>query len=354
MRFPPAREFAMKYKTIPNTDLEVSELCLGTMTWGQQNTLEEAFEQLDFALENGINFIDTAEMYSIPGRKETQGSTETILGNWLAKTGNRDKVVLASKIAGPSRNFDHIRSPLDFTKASLNDAITKSLKRLQTDYLDLYQLHWPERNTNYFGQRNYNHNNNENWQDNIAEILDNLEHFVKEGKIRHIGVSNESPFGVMRFVEEARNGKRKIATLQNPFNLLNRKDEIGMTEILMREHVGYMAYSPLGFGQLTGKYLEDTPKNTRVTLFPNYNRYHKPNGFAATRKYNALAKHHGISLTHMALAFIRQQPFVTSTILGATSVEQLKENIDSKEVVLSKEILKEINKIHEEIPNPAP
>jgi aryl-alcohol dehydrogenase-like predicted oxidoreductase len=344
----------MKHKTLPNTDLEVSELCLGTMTWGQQNTPEEAFEQLDSALDNGINFIDTAEMYSIPGRKETQGSTETIIGNWFAKTGNRSKVILASKIAGPSRNFDHIRNPLDFSKASLNDAITKSLKRLQTDYLDLYQLHWPERNTNYFGQRNYNHRENENWKDNIAEILDNLEHFVKEGKIRHIGVSNESPFGVMRYVEEARNGKRKIATLQNPFSLLNRKDEIGMTEVLLRENVGYLAYSPLGFGQLTGKYLEDTPANTRVTLFPNYNRYHKPNSFIATRKYNELAKQNGISLTHMALAFVRQQPFVTSTILGATSVEQLKENIASKDVVLSKEILKEINKIHEEIPNPAP
>lgn len=344
----------MNYKLIPNTDLKVSELCLGTMTWGQQNTQEEAFKQLDFALDNGINFIDTAEMYSIPGKKETQGSTETIIGNWFANTGNRSNVILSSKIAGPSRNFDHIRPSLDFSKASLNDAITKSLKRLQTDYLDLYQLHWPERNTNYFGQRNYNHLENENWQDNIAEILDNLEHFVKEGKIRHIGVSNESPFGVMRFVEEARNGKRKITTLQNPFSLLNRKDEVGMTEVLLRENIGYLAYSPLGFGQLTGKYLNETPQNARVTLFPNYNRYHKPNSFEATRKYNQLAKQNGLSLTQLALAFVRQQAFVTSTILGATTVDQLKENIASKEVVLSKEILKEINKTHEEIPNPAP
>lgn len=344
----------MNYKLIPNTDLKVSELCLGTMTWGQQNTREEAFKQLDFALDNGINFIDTAEMYSIPGNKETQGSTETIIGNWFANSGNRSNVILSSKIAGPSRNFDHIRPSLDFSKASLNDAITKSLKRLQTDYLDLYQLHWPERNTNYFGQRNYNHLENENWQDNIAEILDNLEHFVKDGKIRHIGVSNESPFGVMRFVEEARNGKRKIATLQNPFSLLNRKDEVGMTEVLLRENIGYLAYSPLGFGQLTGKYLNETPQNARVTLFPNYNRYHKPNSFEATRKYNQLAKQNGLSLTHLALAFVRQQAFVTSTILGATTVDQLKENIASKEVVLSKEILKEINKTHEEIPNPAP
>lgn len=344
----------MKYKNIPNTDLKVSELCLGTMTWGEQNTQMQAFEQLEFAFENGINFIDTAEMYSIPGRKETQGSTETILGNWFAQTNNRDKVILATKVAGPNRKFDHIRSSLDFSKASLNDAITKSLKRLQTDYIDLYQLHWPERNTNYFGQRNYKHREDDNWQDNIAEVLENLDSFVKEGKIRHIGVSNESPFGVMRFIEEARKGKLKIATLQNPFSLLNRKDEIGMTEVLHRENVGFLVYSPLGFGQLTGKYLEDTPQNARATLFPNYNRYHTPNGFKATRKYNELAKLVDISLTQMALAFVRQQPFVTSTILGATSVKQLKENILSKEVVLSKEVLREINKIHEEIPNPAP
>ncbi len=344
----------MKYNILPNTNLKVSELCLGTMTFGEQNTQEEAFEQLDFALENGINFIDTAEMYSVPGRKETQGSTESIIGNWFAKTGNRDKVVLASKIAGPSRTFEHIRDPLDFSKTSLNDAINKSLKRLQTDYIDLYQLHWPERNTNYFGQRNYNHNANEKWKDNFEEVLQNLDFFVKEGKIRHIGVSNESPFGVMRFVEEARKGKQKIASVQNPFSLLNRKDEVGLTEILMRENIGYLPYSPLGFGQLTGKYLEDSPKNARVTLFPNYNRYHKPKGFEATRKYNELAKQNGLSLTHMALAFIRLQPFVTSTILGATSVAQLFVNIASKEVVLSNELLNQINIIHEEIPNPAP
>lgn len=344
----------MKYKQLPNTDLEVSELCLGTMTWGQQNTQEEAFQQLDFALEKGVNFIDTAEMYSVPGRKETQGSTETIIGNWFSKTGNRGKVVLASKIAGPSRTFEHIRDPLDFTKASLNEAINKSLKRLQTDYIDLYQLHWPERNTNYFGQRNYNHNPNEKWEDNFAEVLGNLTHFVKEGKIRHIGLSNESPFGVMRFVEETRNRNLKIVSIQNPFNLLNRKDEVGLTEVLLREKIGYLPYSPLGFGQLTGKYLQDSPANARVTLFPNYNRYHRPNSFSATQKYNELAKQNGISLTHLALAFIRQQPFVTSTILGATSLEQLKENIASKEVIISNEVLNEINKIHEEIPNPAP
>lgn len=344
----------MNYNTLPNSDLKISELALGTMTWGQQNNQEEAHNQLNFALEKGINFIDTAEMYSIPGRKETQGSTETIIGNWLSTSGKRKDIILASKIAGPSRNFDHIRANLNFSKASLNDAITKSLKRLQTDYLDLYQLHWPERNTNYFGQRDYQHHPNELWKDNFAEVLENLNYFVKEGKIRYVGVSNEAPYGLMRYVEEARKGDIKISSLQNPFNLLNRKDEIGITEILHRENIGYLAYSPLGFGQLTGKYLDDTPKNSRVTLFPNYNRYHKENGFKATRKYNDLAKAHGISLTQMALAFIRQQTFVSSTILGATTVEQLKENIESKSVQLSKEIMLEIQAIQEAIPNPAP
>jgi len=339
----------MNFKTLPNSDLKISELGLGTMTWGQQNNQEEAHDQLNFALENGINFIDTAEMYSIPGRKETQGSTETIIGNWLATSGKRKDIILASKIAGPSRNFDHIRTNLNFSKKSLNEAITKSLKRLQTEYLDLYQLHWPERNTNYFGQRDYQHNTKELWKDNFAEVLDNLNHFVKEGKIRYLGVSNEGPYGLMRYIEETRKRDIKISSLQNPFNLLNRKDEIGITEILHRENIGYLAYSPLGFGQLTGKYLEETPKNSRVTLFPNYNRYHKENGFKATRRYNDLAKAHGISL-----AFIRQQAFVSSTIIGATSMKQIKENIESSNVMLSEVILDEIRTIHEAIPNPAP
>jgi len=344
----------MKYNTLPNSDLKVSELCLGTMTWGEQNTQQEAHDQLNFALENGINFIDTAEMYSIPGRKETQGSTETIIGNWLAKSGKRKDIIVATKIAGPSRNFDHIRSPLNFFREALNDAIAKSLKRLQTDYIDLYQLHWPERNTNYFGQRDYKHNPEERWKDNFAEVIENLNHFVQEGKIRHIGVSNETPFGLMRYIEETRESNLKISTVQNPFNLLNRKDEIGLTEILHRENIGYLAYSPLGFGQLTGKYLENTPANSRVTLFPQYNRYHKENGFKATEKYNQLAKAEGISLTQMALAFIRQQTFISSTILGATSVGQLQENIESKNVILSGQLLRAIHDIHEAIPNPAP
>ena len=241
----------MKYITLPNTDLKISKLCLGTMTWGQQNTEVQAHEQLDFAFEKGINFIDCAEMYPIPANAKTQGRTETYIGNWLAKKKNREDLIITSKIAGPSRSMDHIRQPLDFSKKSLEDAINKSLKRLQTDYIDLYQLHWPERNTNYFGQRDYTHKKDELWKDNFAEVLFHLEDFVKEGRIRHIGLSNETPFGVMRCMEEARKGKLKMVSVQNPYNLVNRKDEIGLSEILQRENIGYLPYSPLGFGTLT-------------------------------------------------------------------------------------------------------
>jgi len=344
----------MRYTTLPNTDIQVSKICLGSMTWGQQNTEVEGHEQLDYAIDQGINFIDTAEMYSVPGRKETQGSTERIIGSWFAKNKNRDKVILASKITGPSPTFSYIRDNMGFSKAALHDAIHKNLARLQTDYIDLYQLHWPERNTNFFGKRGYTHNENEQWEDNFNEILISLQELIKEGKIRQIGISNEAPYGVMRFVEEARKGMPKISTVQNPYNLLNRKDEIGLTEVLHRENVGHLAYSPLGFGMLTGKYLEETPKDSRLDLFPNYNRYMGENSFKATRQYNEIAKKHGISLTQMALAFVTDQSFVTSNIIGATSMAQLKENIGSIDVILSDEILKEIEAVHETFPNPAP
>lgn len=345
----------MNYKKIPNTGLDVSEICLGTMTWGQQNTEQEAHAQLDFALDKGVNFIDTAEMYAAPASKETQGLTEQYIGTWFAKTGQRENVILASKIGGPSRGLTYIREPLDFSKASLEDALHKSLKRLQTDYLDLYQLHWPERAVNIFGVREYDHSENEQWKDNFSEVLEHLESFVKEGKIKHIGLSNETPYGLMRYMEEARKGAPKMVSVQNAYNLLNRRDEIGLTEVLLQENVGYLPYSPLAFGQLTGKYLDGaTPSNARVTLFPNYTRYHNEGSFEAIRAYNAIAKKHGISLTQLSLAFVRQQAFVTSTIIGATSIDQLSENIDSVNVALSEEILKEINEVHARIPNPAP
>ncbi len=323
------------------------------MTWGQQNTEAEGHQQLDYAIDQGINFIDTAELYSVPARKETQGSTERIIGTWLQKTGKRNEVVIATKIVGPKDFASHVRTG-GYTKAEFTDAINNSLQRLQTDYIDLYQLHWPERNTNFFGVKGYTHDDQEQWQDNFNEVLGYLQDFVKEGKIRQIGVSNETAYGVMRYAEEARNGALKIITVQNPYNLLNRKDEIGLTEVLHRQNIGHLPYSPLGFGQLTGKYLEETPKNARVTLFPQFARYHNENSFKATRAYNEIAKKYNISLTQMALAFVNDRPFVTSNIIGATTMDQLKENIDSINLTLSDDILKEIEAVHENIPNPAP
>lgn len=343
----------MKYTHLPNTDIKVSKICLGSMTWGEQNTETQGHTQLDYALDQGVNFIDTAELYSVPARLETYGSTERIIGSWLKKTGKRDQVVIASKIAGPAEFAKHIRGG-GFVKHELEDAIHKSLERLGTDYIDLYQLHWPERNTNFFGQRGYTHDPDEAWKDNFAQILEDLDGFVKAGKIRQIGLSNESPYGLSRYLEEARKGAPKMITVQNPYSLLNRKDEVGLTEIMHREGVGHLPYSPLGFGQLTGKYLDGYPPNARVTLFPNYNRYHSETGFAATRRYKEIADTHGLSLTQMALAFVNTRPFVTANIIGATSIEQLTENIDSIHVELSDEVLKAIEEVHVAIPNPAP
>lgn len=345
----------MKYTQLPNTDLEVSKICLGTMTFGNQNSETEAHEQLDFALEKGVNFIDTAEMYAIPAAPETQGLTEKYIGSWLEKTGNRKKIVLASKVTGPSRGMGHIREQLDFSQNSLEDALHKSLKRLQTDYLDLYQLHWPERAVNIFGVRDYNHEQNKRWDDTIAETLDRLESFVKEGKIRHIGLSNETPFGVMRYMEEHRKGKRKMVSVQNSYSLLQRRDEIGLTEVLQMEDIGYLPYSPLGFGVLSGKYLDgNKPTGARVTRYPQYSRYSSESSMKATKAYAEIAKRYDISLTQIALAFVNQQPFVTSTIVGATSIKQLSENIASIDVTLSAAILKEIQQVHDQNPNPAP
>lgn len=345
----------MKYNILPNTDLKVSKICLGTMTFGNQNTEVEAHEQLDFALQQGVNFIDTAEMYAIPASPETQGLTEQYIGTWLEKTKKRNDVVLASKVTGPSRGFKHIREELNFSKNSLDDALHKSLKRLQTDYLDLYQLHWPERAVNVFGVREYDHAQNARWEDNIAMVLDRLEYFVQEGKVRHIGLSNETPYGVMRYMEEHRNGKRKMVSVQNAYSLLQRRDEAGLTEVLQMEDVGYLPYSPLGFGMLTGKYLHNQqPANARVTLYPNYSRYSSPSSFKATELYQEIAIRYGLSLTQMALAFVNEQPFVTSNIIGATTLKQLEENLGSIAVSLSEEILGEIQHVHAQIPNPAP
>jgi aryl-alcohol dehydrogenase-like predicted oxidoreductase len=346
----------MKYTILPNTNLKVSKICLGTMTWGRQNSEAEGHEQLDYALDQGVNFIDTAEMYSVPYTAETSGSTERIIGTWLAKTGKRDQVIIGSKITGPGRKiFGDLRPNLDFSKASLDDALHKSLKRLQTDYLDLYQLHWPERDVNIFGVRDYDPHWNTQWEDNIGEVLERLEVYVKAGKIRHIGVSNETPFGLMRYMEEHRKGKLKMISVQNAYNLLQRRDEIGLTEVLQQEKIGYLVYSPLAFGVLTGKYLDGSkPVTSRVALFPNYNRYSSEASMNATRKYKEIASQFGLSLTQMALAFVNQQPFVTSNIIGATSITQLSENIGSIDIDLSEEILKAIDRVHRLNPNPAP
>ncbi|MDI5897957.1 aldo/keto reductase [Flavobacterium yafengii] len=345
----------MKYTTLPNTDVKVSKICLGTMTFGQQNTEADGHAQMDYALENGVNFFDTAEMYSVPSRQETYGSTEKILGTWFKKTGKREEIVLASKIAGPNPNFGYMREKLDFSPASIKFALDQSLQRLQTDYIDVYQLHWPERKTNYFGQRGFKVQDDA-WEDNIHNVLETLDGFVKEGKINHIGLSNENPWGIMRFLEESKyNNLPRVKTIQNPYSLLNRLFENGSAEICLRENVGLLAYSPMAFGVLSGKFLtgEDHP-NARVKLFPQYSRYNSAQCTEATRLYQEIAKKNGLTLTELSLAFIEQQPFVTSTIIGATTLEQLKENIDTIQVSLSDEILKAIDEVQAVIPDPAP
>ena len=346
----------MKYTILPNTNLKVSTICLGTMTFGNQNTESEAHEQLDYAVAQGINFIDTAEMYPIGGNAQIFGSTERHIGTWIKKIGTseREKLVIATKIAGPNRGLDYIRQPLDFSKKSIHDAVELSLKNLQTDYIDLYQMHWPERVMNMFQKRGVQ-KLDDHWQDNIFEVLTIFDGLIKEGKIKHIGVSNENPWGVMRFlVESEKHGLPRIATIQNPFSLLNRLYEVGLSEMTMRENVGLLAYSPLGFGFLTGKHLNGIAKNSRLDLFRNFVRYTNENCFKATQLYKELAEKNGLTLTEMAMAFVNQQEFVTSTIIGATSMSQLKENIAAFDVQLNEEIIAEIEKIQELIPNPAP
>jgi aryl-alcohol dehydrogenase-like predicted oxidoreductase len=345
----------MKYTTLPNTDIKISKICLGTMTFGQQNTESEGHYQMDYALEKGVNFFDTAEMYSIPGKQETYGSTEKIIGSWFKKTGKREEVVLASKIAGPNPGFGYMREKLDFSPASIQYALDNSLQRLQTDYIDLYQLHWPERKTNYFGQRGYKAQDDA-WEDNIHAVLETLDGFVKGGKIKHIGVSNENPWGMMRFLEESKyHNLPRIKTIQNPYSLLNRLFENASAEVCLRENVGLLAYSPMAFGVLSGKFLTgEIHPNARLSLFPQYSRYNSAQCTEATRLYQEVAHKHGLSLTQLALAFIEQQPFLTSTIIGATTMEQLKENIDTIKVTLSEDILKEIDAIQAVIPDPAP
>ena len=345
----------MKYNKLPHTDIKVSEVCLGTMTFGQQNTQAEGHAQMDYALDKGINFFDTAEMYSVPAHKDTYGSTEKIIGTWFKSSGKREKVVLASKIAGPNPSFGYMREKLDFSPQSIEYALNHSLKRLQTDYIDLYQLHWPERKTNYFGQRGFKVQDDA-WEDNIHQVLETLDGFIKQGKIKHIGVSNESAWGLMRFLEESKyHNLPRIATVQNPYSLLNRLFEGGSAEVCHREGVGLLAYSPLAFGVLSGKFLtgEDHHK-ARINLFPQYSRYSSEQCTQATRMYADIASKHGLTLTQLSLAFINHQSFVTSTIIGATTMGQLKENIEAFTINLSEDILQEIDAVQAIFPDPAP
>jgi aryl-alcohol dehydrogenase-like predicted oxidoreductase len=346
----------MKYNLLSNTNLKVSEICLGTMTFGKQNSESESHSQLDYAVECGINFIDTAEMYPLGGDAHIFGSTERHIGSWISKIGSdkRENLIVATKIAGPNRGMDYIRKPLDFSKKSIHEAVDLSLKNLQTDYIDLYQMHWPERVMNMFGMRGLTEIDT-NWQENFFDVLTVYDGLIKEGKIKHIGLSNEAPWAVMKFIHESeKHNLPRIVSIQNPYSLLNRLFEVGLTEICMRENVGLMAYSPLGFGVLTGKYLDGFPENSRLKLFPNFTRYTKENSYKATRLYKELAEANNLTLTQMAIAFVKQQQFVTSTIIGATTMEQLKENIGAFDIVLSTEINLEIDKIQELIPNPAP
>jgi len=345
----------MTFTTLPNTDIKISSICLGTMTYGQQNSEADGHSQIDFALEKGINFIDTAEMYSVPSREATYGATEKIIGSWLKKSGRRSEIVLATKIAGANRGLAYVRDDLRYNEATIRLSVEKSLKRLQTDYIDLYQLHWPERKSNMFGQLGFAIQD-DTWEDNIQSVLKTLQDLINEGKIRHIGLSNETPWGLMRFLEESKKHQLpKTITIQNPYSLLNRTFEIGLSEVAYRENVGLLAYSPLGFGVLSGKFLNGAkPENARLTLFPNFARYSSEQTKSATELYHAIAIENGLTLTEMALAFIRQQAFVTSTIIGVTTLAQLNENIATHSVVLSQKILNAIETVQQQFPNPAP
>ena len=343
----------MEYNKLPGTNIEVSKICLGTMTWGTQNTKQEAFDQMDYAIDNGVNFIDTAELYPVPASADTYATTEVYIGKWLESRKSRDKIILASKIVGPGDYTAHIRKT-GFKGDSIETALDQSLKRLKTDYLDLYQLHWPERLSNYFGNRNFKYFN-DSWEDNFQEILLKLKKTIDSGKVRHVGLSNENPWGIMKFLEYSKNELPKMITIQNPYSLLNRLFEIGSGEICKRENVGLLAYSPLGFGVLTGKYRNgNVPKNSRLDLFPTMSRYTNDNCKNAIELYHQIAEKHNLTLTQLALAFVNDRPFVTSNIIGATNIEQLKDNIDSINTKLSKEIIDEINLAQEKIPNPAP
>ena len=347
----------MEYRRLGRTDLKVSLICLGTMTWGQQNTEAEGHEQMDYALDQGVNFFDTAELYSIPPRAETQGSTERIIGSWFKARGSRDKVILASKVVGRSENtwFRDDGSPAELSRRQIEEAIDKSLKRLGTDYIDLYQIHWPDRPMPW-GSNPTVYRHQEGDSHPIAETVEIMTDLVKAGKIRHFGLSNESAWGTMSFLKHAEaKGMARVQSVQNAYSLLNRTNEVALAEICLRETVSLLPYSPLAQGYLTGKYLDGArPEGSRTTLFNRGQRYENPTAEAAIRKYLALAREFGLDPAQMALAFVNSRPFVTSNIIGATSMEQLKTDIASIEVTITPELEKRIDEIHVAHCNPCP
>jgi aryl-alcohol dehydrogenase-like predicted oxidoreductase len=343
-------------RALGKTGINVTALCLGSMTFGEQNTEADAHQQLSYAIEErGLNFIDTAELYPVPPKPDTQGRTESFIGTWLSQRAKRDDLIIATKACGPGEWVNYFRSGPRHTATHLIEAVNSSLKRMTTDYIDLYQLHWPDRNTNYFGKLGYTHDSSVD-ETPIEETLRALETLVTSGKIRAIGLSNENPWGVMSFLEIARRERLPIvASIQNPYSLLNRTFEIGHAEIAHRESVGLLAYSPLGFGVLSGKYLNgENPNGSRLKLFERFTRYSNPEANKATEAYASVADRYGLSLTAMSLAYVTSRSFVTSNIIGATTLKQLKENIDTHSLTLSAEIIADIEVIHTAQPNPSP
>ncbi len=344
----------MNYKKLGNTELNVSTICLGTMTWGEQNTQNEAFEQMDYSLDNGVNFWDTAELYAVPPKAETYGHTETIIGNWFEKTKKRKDVILASKVGGPSRKYMR-NGENSFTGKNLENALHGSLKRLKTDYIDLYQLHWPERNVNNFGRLGYKHKEND-WN-KFEDVLENLKKFIEEGKIRYVGLSNETPWGVMNYLQLAKDKDLpRMMSIQNPYSLLNRSYEVGLAEVSIRENIGCLSYSPLASGYLTGKYRNKKfPKGSRMERdFDFWTRYRKPNMEEAVEDYYKISQKFDLDMSQMSIKFCEVQDFMTSVIIGATTMEQLKTNVESVKVNLDSEVIKEINNVQKKYPNPCP
>ncbi|SCA56160.1 putative oxidoreductase, NADP(H)-dependent aldo-keto reductase [Candidatus Terasakiella magnetica] len=348
----------MHYKKLGRTDIDVSLVCLGTMTWGEQNSEAEGHEQMDYATAQGVNFFDVAEMYPVTPRKETYADTERVIGTWFEKRGKRDDIVLASKVIGPGNFFDYIRDgAARLTEKDIMAAVEDSLARLKTDYIDIYQIHWPSRPTNYFGQLNYPDGADYSSAVPIEETLGAMVKLVEQGKIRHIGVSNESAWGVMEYLRlSEKNNWPRIVSIQNPYNLMTRQYEVGLSEVSVREDVGLLAYSPLGGGTLSGKYIGgQQPEGARMTLWPErYSRFTKPRAKEATQAYYEIAKKHGLDMSQMALAYLKTKSFMTASIIGATNLEQLKSNILAYELDLSEEVLADIEAAHVDNPNPAP